>query len=160
MLSYGEMLDRMADALGARRRPKLPVPLVTPWLSSLWIGLVTPVDAAIALQAGLTNVRGTIAMARTGDPNSGTSEFFINTVDNRVLDPGGDAVHVGAVGEVRGQDLDRDAVLRAQPGGRLLEAVRVAGHQDECISPAGQGFGERGADAGRPPGHESGKHEI
>ena len=77
-----------------------------------------------------------------------------------VLDPGGDAVHVGAVGEVRGQDLDRHAVLRAQPGGRLLEAVRVAGHQDECISPAGQGFGERGADAGRPPGHESGKHEI
>jgi uncharacterized protein YbjT (DUF2867 family) len=48
VLSYGEMLDRMADALGARRRPKLPVPLLTPWLSSLWIGLVTPVDAAIA----------------------------------------------------------------------------------------------------------------
>ena len=48
VLSYGDMLDRMADALGARRRPKLPVPLLTPWLSSLWIGLVTPVDAAIA----------------------------------------------------------------------------------------------------------------
>jgi uncharacterized protein YbjT (DUF2867 family) len=48
VLSYGEMLDRMADALGARARPKLPVPLLTPWLSSLWIGLVTPVDAAIA----------------------------------------------------------------------------------------------------------------
>src|SRR6185295_627381 len=48
VLSYGEMLDRMADALGKYRRPKLPVPLLTPWLSSLWIGLVTPVDAGIA----------------------------------------------------------------------------------------------------------------
>lgn len=48
VLSYGAMLDGMAEALGVRRRPKLPVPLLTPWLSSLWIGLVTPVDAAIA----------------------------------------------------------------------------------------------------------------
>lgn len=48
VLSYGDMLDRMAEALGVRRRPRLPVPLLTPWLSSLWIGLVTPVDAAIA----------------------------------------------------------------------------------------------------------------
>jgi peptidyl-prolyl cis-trans isomerase A (cyclophilin A) len=31
---------------------------------------------------GLTNDRGTIAMARTGNPNSATSQFFINVVDN------------------------------------------------------------------------------
>jgi uncharacterized protein YbjT (DUF2867 family) len=48
VLSYGEMLDRMADVLGKSQRPKLPVPLLTPRLSSLWIGLVTPVDADIA----------------------------------------------------------------------------------------------------------------
>ena len=48
VLSYGDMLDAMADALGVRRRPKLPVPFLTPWLSSLWIGLVTPVDAGVA----------------------------------------------------------------------------------------------------------------
>jgi uncharacterized protein YbjT (DUF2867 family) len=48
VLSYGDMLDVMADALGRRKRPKLPVPFVTPWLSSLWIGLVTPVDAGVA----------------------------------------------------------------------------------------------------------------
>lgn len=47
-LTYGEMLDRMADALGLRRRPRIPVPLLTPWLSSHWIGLVTPVDAGVA----------------------------------------------------------------------------------------------------------------
>jgi uncharacterized protein YbjT (DUF2867 family) len=48
VVSYGEMLDLMADALGRRRRPKVPVPLLTPRLSSLWIGLVTPVDAGVA----------------------------------------------------------------------------------------------------------------
>ena len=35
---------------------------------------------------GLSNVRGTIAMARTGDPNSATCQFFINHVDNTPLD--------------------------------------------------------------------------
>ncbi len=48
VLPYAAMLDRMAVALGKRPRPKLPVPLLTPWLSSLWIGLVTPVDVKVA----------------------------------------------------------------------------------------------------------------
>lgn len=48
ILSYGEMLDAMAAALGRRSRPKLPVPFLSPRLSSLWIGLVTPVDAGVA----------------------------------------------------------------------------------------------------------------
>lgn len=34
----------------------------------------------------LTNVRGTVAMANTGQPNSGGSQFFINTADNTGLD--------------------------------------------------------------------------
>ena len=48
ILTYGQMLDGMSDALGLRRRPRIPVPLLTPWLSSHWIGLVTPVDAGVA----------------------------------------------------------------------------------------------------------------
>ena len=35
---------------------------------------------------GLKNARGTLAMARTADVNSATSQFFINTADNRALD--------------------------------------------------------------------------
>lgn len=35
---------------------------------------------------GLSNVRGSVAMARTNDPNSATAQFFINVVDNRNLD--------------------------------------------------------------------------
>lgn len=36
--------------------------------------------------AGLSNVRGTLSMANTGQPNSGGSQFFINLVDNIGLD--------------------------------------------------------------------------
>jgi peptidyl-prolyl cis-trans isomerase A (cyclophilin A) len=35
---------------------------------------------------GLSNLRGTVAVARGADPNSGTSQFFFNLVDNRRLD--------------------------------------------------------------------------
>jgi uncharacterized protein YbjT (DUF2867 family) len=56
VLGYGEMLDRMALAMGVRVRPKLPMPFITPWLSALWLGLVTPVDVNVArpLVEGLT----------------------------------------------------------------------------------------------------------
>lgn len=56
ILSYSDMLDRMAIALGKRPRRKIPVPFITPWLSALWLGLVTPVDTRVArpLVEGLT----------------------------------------------------------------------------------------------------------
>jgi cyclophilin family peptidyl-prolyl cis-trans isomerase len=38
---------------------------------------------------GLSNLRGTVAVARGADPNSGTSQFFVNLVDNRRLDYAG-----------------------------------------------------------------------
>lgn len=46
------------------------------------------VAAAIALESnnGLPNLRGTMAMARTSDPNSATSQFYFNLVDNLALD--------------------------------------------------------------------------
>ncbi len=39
----------------------------------------------VAKRNGPTNVRGTIAMARTGDPHSATAQFFINVKDNDFL---------------------------------------------------------------------------
>jgi peptidyl-prolyl cis-trans isomerase A (cyclophilin A)/peptidyl-prolyl cis-trans isomerase B (cyclophilin B) len=44
-----------------------------------------PNEAEQSSKAGLTNVPGTIAMARTGDPNSATAQFFINVNDNKSL---------------------------------------------------------------------------
>ena len=47
-----------------------------------------PTRAPIALESGngLNNLRGTVAMARTGVPDSATSQFFVNVVDNAFLD--------------------------------------------------------------------------
>lgn len=47
-------------------------------------GQVAPIT--LESDKGLSNLRGTIAMARTSDPNSATSEFFINVVNNTFLD--------------------------------------------------------------------------
>jgi uncharacterized protein YbjT (DUF2867 family) len=52
ILTYGEMLHRMSDALGRRRATRIPVPFLSPWLSSHWIGIVTPVDAGVARPLG------------------------------------------------------------------------------------------------------------
>ena len=50
-----------------------------------------PTRPPIPLEAGngLSNLRGTVAMARTSMPNSATSQFFINVVDNQRLDAAG-----------------------------------------------------------------------
>ena len=47
-----------------------------------------PTRAPIQNEAdnGLKNTRGTVAMARTGDPHSATAQFFVNVVDNAFLD--------------------------------------------------------------------------
>lgn len=45
-----------------------------------------PIQIEPTTQTGLHNDAGTIAMARGGDPDTATSEFFISTVENRGLD--------------------------------------------------------------------------
>jgi cyclophilin family peptidyl-prolyl cis-trans isomerase len=40
-----------------------------------------------AMEKGMRNVTGTLAMARTNDPQSATAQFFINVKDNAFLDP-------------------------------------------------------------------------
>ncbi len=57
IMSYRDVMHVMAEELQLRRRIILPVPVLTPNLSSLWIGLVTPVSSSIArpLAEGLKN---------------------------------------------------------------------------------------------------------
>ena len=62
----------------------------------------------IALESdnGLKNERGTIAMARTSNPDSATSQFFINLVDNARLDKGSGSDGYAVFGEVvEGMDV-------------------------------------------------------
>jgi cyclophilin family peptidyl-prolyl cis-trans isomerase len=44
-----------------------------------------PIESEQSSKAGLMNVPGTLAMARTSDPNSATAQFFINVADNKFL---------------------------------------------------------------------------
>lgn len=77
VISYSEMMDRMAIAMGKRPRRKLPVPFITPWLSALWLGLVTPVDVKVArpLVEGLTTA--TVVTDPSGaEPFGISSESF------------------------------------------------------------------------------------
>jgi uncharacterized protein YbjT (DUF2867 family) len=46
--SYGGMIDEVARSLGRRPPLRITMPVLSPKLSSLWIGLVTPVDSGVA----------------------------------------------------------------------------------------------------------------
>lgn len=48
VLTYADMLRRYAAVAGLRRRIILPVPVLSPGLSSLWVGAITPVPGALA----------------------------------------------------------------------------------------------------------------
>ena len=90
-------------------------------------------------QAGLSNKRYTLAMARTADPNSATSQFFVNVVDNPGLDyPKPDGFGYAVFGEVvSGMDVV-DKIKAVKTGLKngmsdvpetpvVIESVRVAG---------------------------------
>jgi peptidyl-prolyl cis-trans isomerase A (cyclophilin A) len=66
-------------------------------------------DAPVANEApssGLKNARGTIAMARTSDPDSATAQFFLNLVDNAMLDPNEQGPGYAAFGKItKGLDV-------------------------------------------------------
>ena len=89
-----------------------------------------PIESEQSSKAGLLNVPGTLAMARTGDPNSATAQFFINVNDNKFLnyrssDPQGYGYTVfGKV--VSGMDVvDKIAKTMTASGGPFPKDVPV-----------------------------------
>ncbi|HDQ40553.1 MAG TPA: peptidyl-prolyl cis-trans isomerase [Desulfonatronum sp.] len=77
---------------------------------------------------GLKNLRGTLAMARTADINSATSQFFINLKDNAFLDHGSRDFGYAVFGQVvDGMDVV-DAIAAVQTGNRGM-------HQDVPVEP-------------------------
>ncbi|MEC7638024.1 MAG: peptidylprolyl isomerase [Verrucomicrobiales bacterium] len=80
-------------------------------------------------KSGLSNIRGSIAMARTNDPDSATSQFFINVVDNsKGLDPGGYSPEGYAVfGKViKGMDVV-DKIKKVKTGTSRLKTLSGVG---------------------------------
>jgi len=91
-----------------------------------------PTKAPIALESrnGLKNERGTVAMARTSVPDSATSQFFINVVDNAMLDQANarDGQGYAVFGRVvTGMDVV-DKI-------RAVETTSVGGHQNVPAKP-------------------------
>jgi len=85
-------------------------------------------EAEQSSKAGLLNVPGTVAMARTGDPHSATAQFFINVADNKALNfrdasPQGYGYTVfGKV--IQGMDVvDKIAAMPTGPGGPFPKDV-------------------------------------
>jgi cyclophilin family peptidyl-prolyl cis-trans isomerase len=90
-------------------------------------------DATIPNESGngMSNLRGTIAMARTGDPHSANSQFFINIADNDRLDPG-KSLYSGSWGYtvfgtvIEGMDIVQKIVsVETGPGGEFRKDVPV-----------------------------------
>ena len=76
---------------------------------------------------GLTNLRGTIAMARTSDPHSANAQFFINTKDNSFLNPKSGRWGYAVFGNViKGMDIvDKISKKPTGPKGRFSEDVPI-----------------------------------
>ena len=92
-----------------------------------------PTRAAIRNEAdnGLKNRRGTLSMARTNDPDSATSQFFINLVDNAFLDRGPNGAGYAVFGCVtEGMDVV-DKIAQVKTGNKgmhqdvPLESIKV-----------------------------------
>jgi cyclophilin family peptidyl-prolyl cis-trans isomerase len=90
-----------------------------------------PTDKPIQCESknGLKNARGTLAMARTSDPHSATSQFFINVKDNGFLDfPGQDGWGYCVFGKVaKGLDVV-DAIV-------AVPSTTKAPHQNVPVDP-------------------------
>ncbi len=82
---------------------------------------IRPIPLEPTTKTGLHNTDGAISMARTSDPNSGSTEFFLCIGDNRYLDAGGPTgPGYAAFGKVvRGADVMRK-IQRAHANGEML----------------------------------------
>ena len=89
--------------------------------------MIRPIPLEPTSKTGLRNTDGTIAMARTSDPNSATTEFFIDIGNDAFLDSGGPTgPGYAASGKViRGMDVVRK-IQRADANGEMLSpAIRI-----------------------------------
>jgi peptidyl-prolyl cis-trans isomerase A (cyclophilin A) len=81
-----------------------------------WTGLYPiATNAPILNDSLLSNLRGTIAMARTSDPNSATSQWFINAVDNLALDRSPSNAGYAVFGQVVGEGMSLVDAITSLP---------------------------------------------
>ncbi|MBY0570345.1 MAG: peptidylprolyl isomerase [Burkholderiaceae bacterium] len=90
-----------------------------------------PLEARRALDKGLKNELGTIAMARTEDPNSATAQFFINVKNNEFLNhqilPDGDPVEFNYRGNMVKAPRNKALLATAgyTPFGKVIKGMDI-----------------------------------
>jgi len=139
IFSYKEMMQRYAFAAGLRKRIIIPVPVMTPKLSSGWVGLVTPVPYTLAkrLVSSLKNevVASPSEIRRLiPDPKNGLTDFstavklaLVKIKDAKVDTRWSDASIPGTPSEPLPTDPD-------WAGGTLYKDVRTVHSQDSVES--------------------------
>jgi uncharacterized protein YbjT (DUF2867 family) len=145
VLSYVEMMRRYADVAALTPRAIVKVPILTPRLSSLWVGLVTPVPANLARPL-VESLRNEVVCSRTTSP--GTSRSARRAADPRSGHRRGPPLHP------RGRRLDplvvgRDARRTQRPAadrpvmGRRIPLRRRAAQRGARLT-RGAVAGDRG----------------
>jgi uncharacterized protein YbjT (DUF2867 family) len=139
VLTYRELMQVMARELGLRRRLVVPLPVLTPRLSSLWIHLVTPLSAAIArpLAEGLRNpvvCRDAAAAALMPGPRLGVAEAIAAAVrkvaDHDVETSWSDAGRIAGDPDWAGGAVytdRRSAAVAAPPAAVFAAVCRIGG---------------------------------
>ena len=138
VLTYAEMMRRYSEVAGLRPRVLVPVPLLTPRLSSLWVGLVTPVPSGLARPL-VESLRNEVVCAEhdiasyVPDPPEGLLPVDHAIALGPAAHPRGRGLHPLVIGGHAGRS-QRPAAQRPVVGGRL--AVRGRAHQCRPRSPA------------------------
>jgi lipocalin/ligand-binding SRPBCC domain-containing protein len=117
VVSYGDMMREYARLRGLRRA-LIPVPVLTPRLSGLWLGLVTPAQARVgrALVEGLRNptvVRSSAALETFAIQPRTLREAFVRAIDE------------GGAGQIKSDS--RLAVVDAPPAQAFAPIRRIGG---------------------------------
>jgi peptidyl-prolyl cis-trans isomerase A (cyclophilin A) len=91
--------------------------------------MIAPIPLEPTSKTGLHNTDGVLAMARTADPNSATTEFFIDIGDDRFLDAGGPlGPGYAAFGKViRGMDVVHKIHTASASGESLTPPIKIIG---------------------------------
>lgn len=129
-----------------------------------------PTDPPIVNEPGISNTRGTIAMAKTSNPDSATSQFFVNLNNNTALDSPSNSGGFTAFGRILdmtvsdtiasfpvvGGNLSPFGELPLNTGNQLTVIESVAGH-GELV---GEKFLDRNANGIRDAGEEGIANEV
>ena len=143
-VSYGDLMREYARQRGLKR-PMLPLPVLTPWLSSLWLGLVTPLYARIGRKLiasiqnptvirdhsaqevfGLVtmNSREAIAAALAEDGNAAAESVWFDALSS------GGAVRIWAGSRLGNRVFDARQAASSAPVGSAFAPVRRLGGEN------------------------------